>query len=79
MHEVLVRSTSAKEETMASPLSTTALLLNSILSTTLSATTPALTTAQFGQIPQIGLPGGRGTPIQSASNTSPSKIGRAHV
>ena len=57
---------------MASPLSTTALLLNSILSTTLSTTTPAITAAQFGQIPQIGLPGGWGTSIQSASNTSPS-------
>ena len=57
---------------MASPLSTTALFLNSILSTTLSTATPALTAAQFGQIPQIGLPSGRGTTIQSASNLSPS-------
>jgi hypothetical protein len=41
----------------------------SLLSSSISAI-PALTTQQFGKIPEIGLPDGRGISIQSALNTS---------
>jgi hypothetical protein len=47
----------------------TDLSLASLLSTSISAI-PSLTTQQFGKIPEIGLPDGRGISIQSALNTS---------